>query len=65
MVRPLEYSTPTHHHSTYKHEVDIVAKLVVIKSLLDGIVSSAHDDDSKLMAASAQELCGELISEIK
>ena len=72
MVRPLEYSTPTHmqtptHESkTFKHSMDECSvKLNGIKTLLDSIVLTTYDDDSKHIAESAQALCDELIRELQ
>ena len=40
-------------------------KLNGIKTLLDSIVLTTHDDDSKHTAESAQALCDELIRELQ
>jgi len=51
---------------TYKHSMnECSVKLNGIKHLLDRIVSSTGDDDSKHIAESAQALCDELIRELQ
>ena len=52
--------------STYKHSMDECSvKLNGIKTLLDSIVLTTYDDDSKHLAESAQALCDELIRELQ
>ena len=56
-------STTSHH---YKHSIEECAvKLNGIKHLLDQIAKTSSQHDSKYMAESAQELCNELLRELK
>ena len=62
----LENPQPNEKCTTYKHSMDECSvKLNGIKTLLDSIVLTTYDDDSKHIAESAQALCDELIRELQ